>query len=82
MFIWATFWPGMIFGGIRDLLANLNEKLKQPLFECPVCMCPYYGSILYWIIWGESVKEWLIVVFAAAGMNAVFVKLFPPEIEE
>jgi hypothetical protein len=77
MFIWATMLEGMIFGKIRQWLAALTEFYQKPIFDCPICMVPWYGSIVYWVIWGNSWQEWLIVIFAAAGLNTVFVKLFP-----
>lgn len=82
MGISATFWKGMIFGKVHDLFANLNENIQSPLYACVVCMTPYYGSALYWAIWGVGVKEWLVVVFAGMGLNAIFVRLFQPFKEE
>jgi hypothetical protein len=77
MFIWATMLEGMIFGKIREWFINLNDFYAKFVWDCPICMTPWYGSGVYWIIWGNSWQEWLIVIFAAAGLNTVFVKLFP-----
>lgn len=76
MAIWATMLEGMIFGIIRVWFANLAEKYQKPLFECPICLTPWYGSLVYWLLWGESLREWGIVIIAAMGLNTVFVKLF------
>jgi hypothetical protein len=73
--VWATMWEGGIFGIVRTWFANLREDLQKPLFSCAICMTPWYGSVVYWVIWGSSVKEWAIVVVAAMGLNAVIVKL-------
>ncbi len=78
---WAMMWENMIFGRIRELLADLNENIQKPLYDCPICMQFWYGTAFYWIIWGVSVKEWLIVVFAGMGLNAILIKLFPPNEE-
>lgn len=77
MFIWASMWEGMIFGKVRVWFANLADFYKKPFFDCPICQAPWYGTGLYWLIWGNSWQEWLVVVFAAAGLNAILVKLFP-----
>jgi len=77
MFIWCTMLPGMIFGFVRDWFASLKEFWKKPLFLCVICQTPYYGSLLYWIIFHVSWQDWLLTVFTAAGINVVFVKLFP-----
>lgn len=78
MAIWATMWEEAIFEFVRiwgD--KHLPEKLQKPIYDCPICMSYWYGSALYWIIWGVSIKEYLIVVIAAMGLNAVLIKLMP-----
>lgn len=74
-------WEGMVFSFVRKWLANINEWLKKPIFDCAICQTPYYGSLFYWIIWGNDWKEWLIVVFSAMGLITIFVRLFPIEPE-
>lgn len=77
MFIWASMLEGMIFGKVREWFSNLNAFYQKPLFDCPICMAPWYGTGLYWLIFGDSWKEWLLVIFIASGINTVYVKLFP-----
>lgn len=80
--IWATLLYGMIFGFIGTWAQKLKKNgkpnipawLQKPLFDCVICMTMYYGSALYWIYWGESVKEWVIVVIAAMGITTWFAK--------
>lgn len=87
MFIWACFLEGMIFGFVRKFLEiRISEYLQQPLFDCPVCMTPYYGSVAYWLIvlsgkWQGDWIEWIIVILVAAGINTVFIKIFPHDIQ-
>lgn len=71
--IWFSFREGEIFGRIHQLLWGIPEWMKQPLFECPVCMTPYYGSAFYWIFIGNSIAEWIVTVIAAMGLNAIIV---------
>lgn len=71
---------GEVFGFIGDWLDKvLPEKLKEPVFACVVCMAPWYGTILYWLIWGNNHKEWLIVAIAAMGLNAIINQLIPKD---
>lgn len=73
-----TMQEGEIFGFIGKWLHDwLPPKLHQPVYECPVCMAPWYGTVIYWIFWHQGRKEWIICIIAAMGLNAVLVKLFP-----
>lgn len=74
--IWYTFQEGEIFGFVQQWESKLG-KLFDPLFGCNVCQTPYYGSILYWLIYGTSWQNWLIVVICAMGINAMINKLSP-----
>lgn len=83
--IHATMEEGMIFEFVQKwyfkATKNWSEKKQEywskPLFACPICQTPYYGSAAYWLIYGNSWQEWLIVIIASMGVNTVFVKLFP-----
>lgn len=80
MAIWATMWEGAIFEFVRKWgEKHLSEKMRKPLYDCPICMGFWYGSFLYWVIWGVGFKEWAIVVVAAMGLNAILIKLFPED---
>lgn len=73
----CIFWEGMIFEKVGNWLDDrLPEWLAKPLYQCFICACFWWGSLLYWLVWGGSVKEWFIVVVSAMGLNAVLSKLF------
>jgi hypothetical protein len=82
-FIKATTWKGMIFHGVIEKLNWLPKKLKKPLFECPICMTPWWGVAIYLIghyagleEFGElSFRRLIFTVFAAAGINTLFLIL-------
>jgi hypothetical protein len=62
---------------------QLLEKISQPLFRCPVCMVPGWGSGVYWLVWGMWQKtacwqEWLLTVICTIGFNAIVINLWPP----
>ncbi len=73
----------MIFHGIIERLEWLPKKLKKPLFECPVCMTPWWGVAIYLIGHFAGLEEFdelsfrrlIFTVFAAAGINTLFLIL-------
>lgn len=71
--IWACFLESMIFGKIRDI--DMPDWLAQPLWNCPICMVPYYGSVVYWLVFKGSIIEWILVIMVAMGINTIFVKV-------
>lgn len=75
--IWYTMQPKEIFEQLGYFLKLiLPKKLWPPVFECNVCMTPWYGSIVYWILpWERSFIWWLPVVIAAMGLQVVLNKL-------
>ena len=75
-----TMQPGEIFEKLGKWLEkNTPSQIHPALFECSVCMCPGYGSVLYWIIYANDWKEWLIVIIVAMGFNIVINKWSPPD---
>lgn len=76
--IWYTMLEGEIFGALGKWFnKHLPIKLHSPVYECPVCMIPYYGTAIYWIVWGNSWQEWFITCVPAMGLNAIIVRLWP-----
>lgn len=74
--LWATMLPNMIFGWIGDYGdKHFPNWLKAIVYECPVCSCPYYGSIIYWSIFGYGIEQWIVVILVSMGMATVFVKI-------
>lgn len=72
-----TMQDGEIFGKLGNWLARvLPKQIHDPVFDCNVCMCPYYGSAIYVLIWGVN-WQWPVVVITAMGMNVLFNKWAP-----
>lgn len=72
-----TMQDGEIFGKLGNWFANnLPHAIHQPVFDCNVCMTPWYGSAMYVAIWGVN-WQWPVVVIAAMGMNVLFNKWEP-----
>lgn len=69
-----TMQDGEIFGKLGNWFANhLPHAIHQPVFDCNVCMTPWYGSALYVIIYGMN-WQWPVVVIAAMGLNVLYNK--------
>ena len=66
---------GEIFGFIGNWLSDhLPPKLHNPFFECVVCMGPWYGSVAYWVLFHNSVGDWLATVILLVGFNYIISK--------
>lgn len=79
--IWYTMQDGEIFGFMQKFS---HWKIAPALFDCNVCMTPWYGSVLYFLIYKlwldiASWQNWPIVVICAMGINAVINKLAPKD---
>lgn len=73
--IWYTMQEGEIFSFAgRWFEKHTPTILHPPLFECNVCLTFWYGSVLYWIIFHESVLCWIVSVIVAMGINIIINK--------
>lgn len=74
-----TMQEGEIFAALGDwFYKHLPKKIHQPVFDCPVCMTPWYGTAIYFILPGpESFFGWLVAVIPAMGLQAVIGKMSP-----
>ena len=74
--VWVSMTEGMIFDKLGNWFdKNLpSDKLKHFVFDCPICMASLYGSLFYWIWYGDSWKEWIVVILACVGLSAIIVK--------
>ena len=74
LFIHACSWQGMIFEGIKKLIKP-EGHLYKPIYGCPICMTPYYGTIMYLLFFRLSFVDWLLTIGTAAGMSVISVIL-------
>jgi len=80
-----TMQDGEIFEGLGKWFErNLPERIHPPVFACNVCMSPWYGSLLYWIIpWQKiglqesTLIGWPVAIIVAMGFNIVINKWSP-----
>ena len=76
--IFATMQDGMIFEKIGVWVEDtVGEYWGKPIALCPVCMFPWYGSIVYWVYpWQHVWYEWVALMIAGIGLNYIFIRLF------
>jgi hypothetical protein len=74
--IWYTLQDGEIFSFIGGYFYRvLPPALHNPFFECVICMAPWYGSIIYWVVWHNSIIECFTVILSSMGLNYIISKL-------
>lgn len=62
----------------------LPEAIHKPVFDCFICMVPWHGSVLYWVIPWHRIGvtkgaehdfwQWAVFVVVAMGFNIVINK--------
>lgn len=75
-----TMQEGEIFGGLgRWFENNLPYQIHPAVFDCNVCMTPWYGSVLYWVIpWQKvsippaTIELWPVVIIVAMGLGIMY----------
>lgn len=73
--IYYSMEEGEIFGKLGTWFENnLPEKIHKPVFACHICMTPWYGTGLYFLI--PLLPEWIPIAIAGMGLNAILSKLF------
>lgn len=73
----------MIFYELTNKLEKWPEFIRKPLFECPVCMTPWWGTLIYLIGYFSGLPEFaeltlarlLFTVLVASGINTIFLIL-------
>jgi hypothetical protein len=60
-FLHVCTWEGHIFHGIHQLTSSWPDKLKKPVYDCPICMTPYWASIFLLLWWAVHLPgtEWI-----------------------
>lgn len=74
--VWIVFQPNMIFETLGNTMgAILPEWVSMPLFDCPICMVPYYGTIYFLVTAQAFHVEQIFVVIGAMGLNAILARI-------
>jgi len=72
LFLHATTWDGHIFEGIKKIIPP-EGKLYKPIYGCPICMTPWWGTIIYMLFFDIGFKDWLLTIGAASGFSVLWV---------
>lgn len=76
--IWYTMQDGEIFGALGHLFSRLPQVFHNPLYDCPVCMTPWYGTpIAIFLFHVYDPIQIILIVIPAMGLNAIILKLAP-----
>lgn len=76
--VYGVFANGMILSPVSRWMSRwMPAWLQKPVYACTACMSFWYGTAGYWIIWGTSWQEWIIVVAATVGLNVILVNFQP-----
>lgn len=84
-FIHKTTTPGMIFHFVEKRTAHWSDKIKKPLYMCPICMAPWSGLLVVylckWFLQFPVLNFFhaYIICIAAGGINAIVISLQPGE---
>jgi hypothetical protein len=74
LFLHSCSWQGMIFGGIQEFI-HPDEWISKPIYGCPICQTPWWGTAIYWIFFHIGFCNWILTVGCAAGMAVIWVVL-------
>jgi hypothetical protein len=73
LFLHATTWEGMIFSFIPEFFYDAPAWVRKPIFECPICMTPWYGAFIMIAsdYYPANNFQPFIVLFVAGGINVI-----------
>jgi len=72
IFIHACTWQGMILEKVRTIIKP-EGMIYKPIYGCPICMTPWWGTLIYWIFFHISWQDWFLTVGGAAGLTVIAV---------
>lgn len=58
---------------------KLPSWIRKPLFRCPVCMSSVWGTYFYFYFDHAGIMDWIIFVFALAGISYLLKEFLYPE---
>lgn len=77
-FIHVTTWDSHIFHGVNKLTENWPEWIRKPLFDCPICMSPWWGMAIQGVfnligitIFSNNIMIMFFTCMVAGGINVL-----------
>ncbi len=82
--IWYMFLEEEIFGFVNKLFGGRDKKWQKPIYTCPACMAPWWGTLIYFALHYAGFESFsnihwtviLVTVIGSTGLNAILLKLF------
>ncbi len=74
LFLHACTWEGMIFEKVKTVIKP-EGWLYKPIYGCPICMTPWWGTLIYWLFIHVSFTDYILTVGAASGLSVIAVVL-------
>lgn len=74
LFIHSCTWDGMIFGKVKNFIKP-EGMFYKPVYGCPICMTPWWGTLIYWLFFHISLQDWILTVGTASGLSVVSICL-------
>lgn len=76
LFIHFTSFKGHIFSGIKKIIKPQGKYgIYKAIYGCPVCMSPWYGTVIYFLFINKGVADYLLTIGAACGIAVIYVVL-------
>ena len=72
LFIHSCTWDGMIFARIKDYIKP-KGMLYKPIYGCPICMTPYYGTLIYLLFINVSFADYIMTIGGASGFSVLWI---------
>lgn len=79
LFLHATTWEGMINEWVAQVFHNAPSWVKKPVYDCPICMAPWWGFFIYVLLFIFGEIQYLqpinlvVMLFMAGGINSVLI---------
>jgi hypothetical protein len=74
LFLHATTWDGHIFQKVRKWISE-DFNISKPIYNCPICMTPWWGTLIYLIFIHYSFSDYILTIGAASGLSVISVVL-------
>ena len=68
--VWQIFRYGHVLYRVAEAVKWAAPELGKPLFDCTICMVPWYGGLIYLFTWGPDL-EIFVTIIAAMGINSL-----------
>lgn len=78
LFLHACSWKGMIFERIKKIIPPekyyiFGKDISKPIYGCPICMTPWWGTLIYWLFFAISIPHWILTILTASGLSVLYV---------